>query len=61
MFILKVVHIRFNEDDKELVEWIEKQAKNESLPVSTYIRMFMAREKYREEIEKQFEKKRGNK
>lgn len=61
MFILKIVHIRFNEDDKELVEWIEKQAKNESLPVSTFIRVFMAREKYREDIEKQFEKKRGNK
>ena len=61
MFILKIVHIRFNEDDKKLVEWIEKLAKKESLPVSTFIRVFMAREKYREDIEKQFEKKRGNK
>ena len=62
MFILKIVHIRFNEDDKELVEWIEEQAKKESLPVSTFIRVFMTREKYREDIEKQFDKKkRGNK
>lgn len=62
MFILKIVHVRFNESDKELVEWIEKQAKNESLPISTFIRVFMAREKYREDIEKQFDKKkRGNK
>lgn len=57
MFILKIVHIRFNENDKELVEWIEELAKKESLPFSTFIRVFMAREKYREDIEKQFDKK----
>lgn len=62
MFILKIAHIRFNEDDKELVEWIEELAKKESLPFSTFIRVFMARAKYREDIERQFEKKkRGNK
>ena len=62
MFILKIVHIRFNENDEELVEWLEQQAKKESLPISTFIRVFLAREKYREDIEKQFEKKkRGNK
>ena len=61
MFILKIVHIRFNENDEELVKWIEELAKKESLPVSTFIRVFMAREKYREDIEKQFDKKRGNK
>lgn len=64
MFILKIVHIRFDDEnkDKELVEWIEELAKKESLPVSTFIRVFMAREKYREDIEKQFDKKkRGNK
>lgn len=63
MFILKIVHIRFDDKnkDKELVEWIEELAKKESLPVSTFIRVFMAREKYREDIEKEFEKKRGNK
>jgi hypothetical protein len=64
VFILKIVHIRFDDEnkDKELVEWIEELAKKESLPVSTFIRVFMAREKYREDIEKQFDKKkRGNK
>ena len=62
MFILKIVHIRFNENDEELVEWLEQQAKKESLPISTFIRVFLAREKYREDIEKQFgKKKRGNK
>ena len=61
MFILKIVHIRFNEDDKELIEWIEELAKKESLPVSTFIRVFMAREKYHEDIEKQFEKKKRGK
>lgn len=54
---MKIYHIRFGEKDKELVEWIEKKAKSESLPESTFIRVFMAREKYREDIEKQFEKK----
>lgn len=59
---MKIYHIRFNENDKELVEWIEQLAKKESLPVSTFIRVFMAREKYREDNEKQFnKKKRGNK
>ncbi|MBO7695230.1 MAG: hypothetical protein J6T10_21620 [Methanobrevibacter sp.] len=59
---MKIVHIRFNENDEELVEWIEEQAKKESLPVSTFIRVFLAREKYCEDIEKQFgKKKRGNK
>ena len=64
MFILKIVHIRFDDEnkDKELVEWIEELAKKESLPFSTFIRVFMAREKYREDNEKQFDKKkRGNK
>ena len=59
---MKIVHIRFNENDEELVEWLEQQAKKESLPISTFIRVFLAREKYCEDIEKQFgKKKRGNK
>lgn len=55
----KIVSVRFDDKgkDKELVEWIEKQAEKEYIPFSTFIRVFLAREKYRDDIYKQFDKK----
>lgn len=58
---MKIAHIRFREEDKELVEWLEKLAKSESLPFSTFVRVFLAREYYRDSIEKQFDKKKRGK
>lgn len=59
VFILKVVEVRLKEST---LVWIKKQAEKEGLAVSTMIRTFLEREEFRDEIVKQFDKKkRGNK
>lgn len=56
---LKVVEVRLKENT---LEWVKKQADKEKIATSTMIRTFLEREQFRDEIEKQFgKKKRGNK
>lgn len=56
---MKIIQVRLND---EIYDWIKKMADIEGVPISTMIRIFLNREKYRENIEKQFDKKkRGNK
>lgn len=44
------------------IKWIEDQAKKEGLTFSTMLRTILEREEFRDEIVKEFEKKkRGNK
>lgn len=56
---MKVVEVRLKEST---LAWIKKQAEKEGLAVSTMIRTFLEREEFRDEIVKEFEKKKkGNK
>ena len=56
---MKVVEVRLKENT---LAWIKKQAEKEGLALSTMIRTFLEREEFRDEIVKEFEKKkRGNK
>ena len=54
MFILKAIQVRLTDD---IYEWIKSMAEIEGVPVSTMIRIFLNRELYRENIKKQFDKK----
>lgn len=45
-----------------IIDWVKKQADIEGVAISTMIRLILDREMFKDEIEKQFEKKkRGNK
>ncbi|MBO7526477.1 MAG: hypothetical protein J6T74_01115 [Clostridia bacterium] len=45
-----------------IIDWVKKQADIEGVPVSTMIRLILDREMFKDEIKKQFDKKkRGNK
>lgn len=56
--MMKVLQVRLPDN---IIEWLDKMAKKEGVAISTMLRLFLDREMYREEIEKQFDKKRGNK
>lgn len=56
---MKVIEVRLKEST---LVWIKKQAKKEGIATSTMIRTFLEREEFRDEIVKEFDKKkRGNK
>ena len=40
-----------------IIDWVKKQAEIENVPVSTMIRLILDREMFKDEIEKQFGKK----
>lgn len=52
--MLKVIEVRLKE---KTLAWIKKQAEKEGLAVSTMIRTFLEREEFRDEIVKEFDKK----
>lgn len=56
--ILKVVQTRLPDD---IIEWIGQMANKEGVALSTMLRIYLIREKYREDIEKQFGKKKRGK
>lgn len=55
---MKVVQTRLPDD---IIEWINQMANKEGVALSTMLRIYLIREKYREDIEKQFGKKKRGK
>ena len=51
---MKRIQVRLPEP---IIEWVDKQAKKENVPFSTMVRVILDREMFKENIEKQFEKK----
>lgn len=55
---MKVLQVRLTSD---IIEWLNKMAKKEGIPVSTMLRVFLEREMFRESLLNQFDRKKGNK
>lgn len=54
---MKVIQVRLPDN---IIEWLNDMANKEGVAISTMIRLFLDREMYRYNIEKQFEKKKRN-
>ena len=55
---MKAINIRLREST---IEWLKEMANNEKVALSTMIRLLLEREEFRDEIEKQFDKKKRGK